>query len=185
MTLIYSTENKSIISYNLIEDKKIIEIKKAHDDYITNLRHFLDNIYKRDLFMSISGHNNNLKLWNYQNYECLCDIKNINTNGDLDSAFILNDNNVNNFILTSNNNEKFEIFEEPESIKVFDFNGNKIKNLKDSAQRTLYIKAFYDEHITKKNYIITGNEGSVKAYDYSDDVLYHNYKDYSEKDCNI
>ena len=184
LILVYSTKQNSITSYNLLENKKIIEIKKAHDDYITNLRHYLDKIYKRDLIISISGHNNNLKLWNYQNWEIVCDIKKINTQGDLDSACILKDNNLNNyFILTSNNNEKFEIYENAESIKVFDFIGTKIKEIKDSAQRTLYIDSFYD-NTTQKNYIITGNEGLVKSYDYSDDILYHDYKDNSENDIN-
>ena len=102
----------------------------------------------------------------------------------MDSACIVNDKNANNyFILTSNNNEKYEIYESAESIKVFDFNGNKIKEIKDSEQRTLYIDSFYD-NTTNKSYIITGNEGLVKSYDYSDDILYHDYKDSSEDDIN-
>lgn len=74
LNLIYSTENKSIISYNLIENKKLIEFKKAHKDYITNIRHYLDKIQKRDLIISTSGHDNNLKLWNFQNWDCICNI---------------------------------------------------------------------------------------------------------------
>ena len=183
LILAYSTKQKSIISYNLLDNKKIIEIKQAHDDYITNLRHYLDKINKRNLIISVSGHNNNLKLWNFQNWENLCDIKNINSHGDLDSACILNDNKINKyFILTSHNNEKYEMYD-AESIKVFDFIGNKIKDIKDSAQRTFYIESFYD-NITKTNYIITGNENLIKSYDYSKDKLYHDYKDNSFNDNN-
>ena len=91
--LIYSNLRKSILSYNLIDNKKIIEIKNAHNNYITNFRPYLDEICKRDLMMSISGEDNNIKLWNIQRWECLVNIENINLDGDLDSAcFLRNDN---------------------------------------------------------------------------------------------
>jgi len=44
---------------------------KMHKQYITNLRHYLNNINKRDLIISISAQSNNIKLWNLNNYECL------------------------------------------------------------------------------------------------------------------
>ena len=47
--LIYSNEFQSIISYNLIDNKKINEIKNAHDFYINNFRHYLDKRNQRDL----------------------------------------------------------------------------------------------------------------------------------------
>ena len=58
--LIYSTFDKSIISYNIYENKKLNEIKNAHQRNITNLSHFLDN--KTDLIISISNDDNILKL---------------------------------------------------------------------------------------------------------------------------
>ena len=42
--LIYTDRNNSIISYDLINNKIINEIKNAHNDLITSFRHFLDNI---------------------------------------------------------------------------------------------------------------------------------------------
>lgn len=78
------------------------------------------------------------------------------------------------YILTSNNNEKEEDNEESEPIKVFDFNGKKIEEINDSNVKTFFICTYYDKK-SKKNYILTGNEGSVKSYDYSDNKLYNNY----------
>ena len=59
-----STENKSIITLNLINNKKIIEIKNAHNNYITNLRHYLDKNNNRDLLLSVSNVDFNIKIWN-------------------------------------------------------------------------------------------------------------------------
>ena len=52
--LIYSNKEKSIITYDIINNKKIKEIKKAHDKYITNFRHYLNIINQIDLILSIS-----------------------------------------------------------------------------------------------------------------------------------
>ena len=64
ITDIYIDKKNSIISYDIINNRKINEIKNAHKEYITYLRYYLDNINNRDLFISISYINNNIKLWN-------------------------------------------------------------------------------------------------------------------------
>ncbi len=51
--LIYISEGNSIISYDLIYIKKINEIKNAHKQNIREIRHYLDNIKKRNLILSI------------------------------------------------------------------------------------------------------------------------------------
>ena len=162
-------KKKSIISYNLINNEKVKEIENVHDRYITNFRHYLDNINKRDLILSISDQDNNLKIWNNSDWKCLLNIKNINNSGDLDSACILNNNNQ-LYILTSNENR------DSESIKVYDFNGNKIKEIKDSNNTTYFIDIYYDNK-SFNNYIITGNLNCVKSYNYNNNAIYHIYCD--------
>ena len=171
--LIYANQNKSIISYNLINNKKLNEIKNAHNNYITNFRHYLDNIKKRDLIISLSKDDNNLKLWNINNFECLLNLKNINNIGILDSACFLNQNNK-FYILTSNCN----VNGNAEPIKVYDFNGSKIKQLRDSTDDTYFIDTYHDNN-SSKIFIITGNFGYVKSYDYNNNKLYYKY---GEKD---
>ena len=166
--LIYSNKNKSIISYDLINNRKINEIKKAHIEIITNFRYYLDKIKKQDLILSISDHN--IKLWNINNYNCLLDIKNIYQNGWIYSACFLHDNNE-NYILSSNCN-----FGHCESIKVFNFSGNMIKEINDSNDHIYFIDTFYDKKLST-NYIITGNNCYVKSYDYNKNILYHKYDD--------
>ena len=167
--LIYSNKIRSIISYNLIENKKIIEIKDAHEDSITNFRYYLDKINKIDFILSISYYYNNLKIWKINNWECIYDYKDINKDGYLYTACFLNDNN-NNYIITSNCNN----IDLSEPIKIFDFNGNKMKEINDSNYKSFFIDSYYD-YKSNKNYIISANENSIKSYDYKENKLYHNY----------
>ena len=167
--LIFANKKKSIISYDLINNEKIREIKNAHDNYITNFRYYLDKINNRDLILSISDQDSNLKIWNNNNWECLLNIKNINKEGDLDSACFLNNNNQ-IYILTSNEKK------DSEPIKVYDFKGNKIKEINNSKDITFFIDTFYDNK-SFNDYIITGNSGYVKSYNYNNNTLYHKYCD--------
>ena len=93
--LIYSNKDNSIMSYDLINEKIISEIKNSHNQNISNLRHFLDKINNKDLLMSISFRDNNLKLWNIDNLECILNLSKVNKNRFLDSAWFMLDNNTN------------------------------------------------------------------------------------------
>ena len=183
--LIYATENKSIIIFDIIGNQKINEIKNAHNFYITNFRYYLDTVNNRDLIMSMSNNDNNLKVWDFKYLDCICYIENIYNTGALDSACIFYYNKQ-NYILTSNDTENDtdkEVDRETESVKVYDFNGNKIGDLKDSNYRTFFIDTYYDT-VKNKTYIITGNEGFVQSYDYEKNEKYFRYLEYhnSEKD---
>ena len=168
--LIYSNENNSIISYNLIDNKKINIIRNAHDKYICSFRHFLDNIKMRDLIMSISSDDNNIKLWNIINLELILNIQSIYNNGALYSACFLN-NNDQNYIITSNS-----YISTKESIKVFDFKGNQIQEINDSKDDVFFIDIYYDNDLFK-NFILTSNRGYSKSYDYKENKLYHKYNE--------
>ena len=174
--IIYSNKNKSIISYNLIENKKTIEIKNAHNKDLSNFRHYLDKNNKRDLIISVSAEDNNIKLWNFNNFECLYDYKNVNKSGYLYSACFLNDNH-NNYIITSNC--VWKGISEP--IKIYDFNGTIIKEIKNSKDKTYFIDTYYDIK-SNKNYIISGNEGQVKSYNYNNASIFHRYYDGDKAD---
>ena len=172
--LIYSNINRSILFYNLIDNKKISEIKKAHLNQITNFRHHFDIKNERDLIISISLDDNNIKLWNVNNLLCLLNIENVNKEGGLLSACFLNDNN-NIYIVTSNQNS-FGI----EPIKVFDLNGKIIKIINDSKNNTQYIDTYYDNK-SSKIYILTGNDNLVQSFDFNKNIVYKKYKDEVEE----
>ena len=170
--LIYSNYNKSIISYDLNQQILINEIRKAHRKNISNLKHYLDKINNRDLILSISFKDNNLKLWDVKNWNNILNIINVNRIGFLASACLINEDNKIH-IITSNYNEE----DNCEPIKVFDLNGKKINEMNCSNESTFFIDVYYDS-ISKKNFILTGNENYVKSYDYnsnSANKLYHKY----------
>ena len=164
-------KNNSIVSYNLIDYKKINEIKNAHNEEITNYRHYLDKINKRDLIISISAKDNNIRLWNIHNVEFLLSIRNINRIGFLKSACFLNHNNQ-LYIISSNYNHS----ENADPIKVYDLAGNKVKEINYENNHTFFIDTYYDQKLSI-NYIITGNYGYVKSYDYNNSRKYHKYKE--------
>ena len=171
--LIFSNKNKSIICYDLMEEKIVIELKNCHKEHITNFRHFSDKKNKRDLILSLSYMDKNIKLWDVINWECILNLENIYDNGYIYSACFLNDNDTNNsYILTSNCNT----YGDSDPIKVYDFNGHKVKEIRDSDESTSFIDTYY-EIKTSKCYIITGNSNYVKSYDYAKNEEFQKYSD--------
>ena len=171
--LIYSNKKKSIICYDLNKEQIINEIKNAHNKYISAFKYCLIENSNIDIIMSISYRDNNIKIWKVNNWECILNIKNINKSGYLFSGCFLKENENNqNYIITSNLNWNSN----PEKIKVFDFNGKKIKEINDSNDITFFIDFFYDK-LLNKNYILTANNNYVKSYDYNDNKLYKKYYD--------
>ena len=169
MCLIYATKDKSIKCININERKVITEIKDAHFKFITNFKHYYDENKKMDIIMSISSDDNEIKLWNFRNWECFLHLKNINKNGNLLSASFIKDNN-NYFIVTSN----FEIFDEPGPIKIYDEKGLITKEINNSWESTFFTEIYFDK--TKLiNYIITCNINFVKSYNYNQNIIYHKY----------
>ena len=171
-SLIFTNEEKSIICFDITNDKKVNEIKNAHEFYIINFRHQFDKKEKRDLIISISCYDNNIKLWNINSLECLLNIRNENEGGESLSCF-LNNNEYNyiisiNYISTSNNSSSLY------KINAIDFNGKVIQEMTDYNNRTFFIDSFYDKEL-KLNYIITGNEGYSKSYNFQENKMYHQY----------
>jgi len=119
--LVHSKKN-SLICFDLLDEKEMIKIRKAHRYFIINLRHTYDISSKRDLILSISGEDNNAKIWDFEKWECIFN-KNVNTYGIMFSSCFLYDNNTRtNYLVTSNCTGS-------EYIKIFDLNGNKIKDV--------------------------------------------------------
>ena len=126
--------------------------------------------------MSLSSNDNNIKVWNVYNWDCLLNLKNVNTNGKIYSSCFLNVLDDNNYIVTSNYNSN----NQTENIKIFDFNGNKTKEITDSNVGTYFIDNYYDKKLSKY-FIITGNQKFIRSYDYNNNTLYHIYKDETSK----
>ena len=171
--IIYANNNMSIILFNFIDNKKINEIKNAHSYYINNFRHYSDKINKRDLVLSISSFDNNIKLWNINNIDCLLNIENAYKNGDIYSACFLFTNKQ-LYIVSCNDYYP----DKPGPIQIFDLEGKMTTEIKNSKERSFFIDTYYDNKVDK-DYILVGNKNYVKSYDYLQNKLYHKYSDES------
>ena len=105
----------------------------------------------------------NLKVWDINNWECLCTIY----EEKITFSCFLNDMNKNeNYIIVNTN-----------PIRLYDMAGKKVKNLKSEKLVTNVIWVYYDKKFNK-NYIITGNNNDIAiSYDYDENKLYHKYQE--------
>ena len=170
--LVYTNINKSLILYNVATNKIINEIKKAHNEYITNIKHYLDNINNRNLILTVSFEENNLKVWNLIKNELLCSIKNIHKTKTLVTACILKDK-MNNYIITPGTPSDY--------INILTLKGELIGRINNSNETTNFIESYYDNK-SYKNFILTANEGYVKSYDFNEKKNYRKYDDNSGSD---
>jgi WD40 repeat protein len=167
--VIYSTKNKYIVAYNLTYREIESKIPSNHSEYISNLKYCFNSFINKELIMSISFKDSQLKIWRFEDWQCIVDIKNVYSTGYLYSACFLNKKN-NYYFVTSNWNEsKFA-----ELIRVYDYNKNIIKSIKNSKYNSFSIKALYNKEDT---YILVCNEDNIKSYDYNKNDLYKLYKD--------
>ena len=61
---------------------------------LTFLRYYLNNINKRDLILSVYTIECHIRLWNFNNFECLLNIQDIYKLGELSDACFININNI-------------------------------------------------------------------------------------------
>ena len=139
------------------------------------MRHYLDKKNKKDYILSLSFKDSNIKIWDINSLEYIINLTNIYLNGYLFSACMFYDNNQ-NYIITCN----YELDSHNcNPIKIFDFEGNFIKDINNTSENTYFIDVYFDNK-ESKNYILTGNYGHVKSYDYYNNSLYHIYNDFNE-----
>jgi len=152
--LIYSNRSKSNISYDINDNNKKIEIKNAHKNYITSFEHFSDIEKKRDLLISASAKENNLKLFDVENFDSLHEFKKNNNNKLLDLfCFLFNNNNI--YIVRSGNKDF--------PIQVYDMNENKIKDIEGSNHKINVLSA-YNNKTRNKAYILAINDKIINHF---------------------
>ena len=178
LCIIYTNKRKSLVCYNLNTKKKISEVINAHNTFITCYRYYLDKINKRDIVLSLSCNDNNIKLWNVLNWECILNLIDVNISGSIYSACFMEENNKSYFITSNCNWNNY-----CQKLKIYDFDGQKVNEINDSNYNVFFIDTYYDKKLLK-NYIVTGNFGLVKSYDYNKNELYYDYKSCDEK-CHL
>ena len=171
--MVFTTQEKNVKVYDIIDQTLVIEIRNSTEDnkQITNFRHFYDELNKRDLVIFIVGIKNCIKIWDAYDWECLLTIKDIYKEGNIYSSLLLSDKN-NIFIITSN----CTLFKDSQPLKIYDLNGQFIKEISDSKAKTFYLDSFYDIRKSKQ-YIISVNKEFIKSFDYENNCCYKKYSD--------
>ena len=120
---IYSLSH-SIKVINIVDDEIILEIKNAHKNEIKEIKHYSDEVNKKDMLISIDRFNS-IKLWDTYNWECFCDFDSVNYNNyfKFKFSFFLNDNNNYYFL--------WNYIETNPIIEVSDIKGNLVKKITD------------------------------------------------------
>lgn len=168
LTLIYTTKNNSIISYDINQFQIITEIKNAHKGkFIINFRHFFDKIRKVDLILSISACD--INIWNNKNWELILILEKIYSLGRINSACFIQDISKEIFIMTSNN-----YFNSPEGIKIFNLEGKIVKEIENSKENIYFIDIF-NEINSSEIYIIACCYDCLISYNYNKNFLYKKY----------
>jgi len=171
----YFSKNESIISYNLIENTKIIEIKNIHEYGFACFSHISDKRNGRDLIISYD--NIFLKLWDAKTWKCLHEYEDLGgEDGCMLSyaCFFEYKNNI--YIIMCFKDFDFYY----ENIKVYNLKGDLIKKINDSDDNTSFIDTYYDKNL-HINFIISGNYGYSAAFNYEKNILYHKYETEEEK----
>ena len=174
-----SNENRgeySILCQNINSNEKI-KIGE-HDEKIAGFRSIYDEKNKRILLMSLSGKDNNVKLWetkDFKSWNQLLDLKNVNEKTEiLSGCFINYKNNI--YLLTSGKNQG----NDKEPIKVYDLEGNEIEDKKIPIKSNVnFIDTFYHKK-RDKYYILLGCGKTCKYYNYEDHQDYQSFYDFAQ-----
>ena len=167
--ILYQNFKYSIILYNYIDNKKIVEIKNSFDFDIYSFKYFFDKINHRDLIAFYSE--SNLQVWDMNYLKILIDGINIKKNYEISSTCFLEEDNKIYIAICSN-----KFVQQNDKIKIYDIKGNFIKELNNSDDCIICSETYFDNNLSK-NYIVTGNYGYSKSYDFKENKLYHIYKD--------
>jgi len=156
-----SSDNKSIIFYDINSNNEIKKINKAHNKSIHIIKYYDYSLY--DLILS-SSCNDDIKIWNYN--ECLniltiSPVFNDSSWGVFSSCLII-DKNISHIFCVGNLNY----------IKVYDSNGILYKNIGRNDEDRRYIDLY---ETNEKKYIISGGDKGIMVYNYPDLTEYYRF----------
>ena len=162
LLIIYTTDDYSIISYDIVNEKKQNEIKCSQKD-IFELYHCLDRKNKRDLLLTQSTYNY-IKIWDIENFNCILDLKKLELNYTYISktCFMNFKNEI--YIIIGNTNEPF---------KFYNLSGEIIKEIKFDKDIN-YIYTYNDDELSEV-YIIISRLSDIISYDYENGKIYNQY----------
>ena len=124
----YNSNNNSIISYDIIKNVKTKKINvNTKENKPICFSHYPDISNKTDLIMTIDASANSIKVYNFPDFNFIHYFTKINKSGYLNTAnFLYDENKI--YVMTSNHRYTGK---NVEPIKIYDFKGNKIREIED------------------------------------------------------
>ena len=163
-----NSNNKSIVFYDINNDKEIKRINNAHEKNIHIIKYYSFNLY--DIILT-SSDNNDVKLWNYNESLNILTINKIfDSNYWVYSSVLLFDNNSFYVICVG----------EREYIKIYNSSGNFYKNIGDNDESRRYIEIF---EINENKYIISGGSKGINVFNYPSFSNYYCFRENNDTHC--
>lgn len=169
----------SLLCYNIKHGQNITKIAKAHNNRIYTIRHFLDTINNNDLLLT-GSYDKFIKIWNLTNQYTLLYKFSPDYNYQI-NTYLLSENilfyNNNIYIITS----AYEINSLGYEILIYEQKNLKNENiphtfekLENSKDNTNYLGVSYEQN---NPYILAGNLGNIKVFDFSEKKLICKFDD--------
>jgi len=159
--LVYPNNN-IIIFYNLIDKKKLAEIKNAHYSEIIHISHLYDEKQNLDLLMSASKNAYvTIKIWNFDNLECINDIQITNPH-NIYFSFLKH--------ITGNYCLVGTCYYQKNTINAYYFNKGLAKKLIIEEKSDMLCLKTYNSK-DSKNYILIGLYGLALSIDFNTGLI--------------
>jgi hypothetical protein len=176
--LIYSYsedyKNYSLKCYDILKDKSMTKVQKAHSERVFTCSHFLDKHNKRDLLIT-AAFDKKIKIWNITNnfkiiYEKKPDYY-FRENTYLLSEAILSDNNNKIYLIVS----AYEINSNGYDLLYYNTSKNlDWRHFENSRDNTNFLDIFYNNGNPE---IIAANLGNIKIYNFQNKQLIKFFRD--------
>ena len=169
----------ALVAYDIIKKKiinKNVVNKNGGSFKITDVRHHLDKKLKRDLILHNNMYNNEIYIWDFNNWQKLTQSYGVNKSGALYSLCFYEFNNI-IYILTTN----ISWYGQNDNIKVLNLQSNNIKEIPNSNERAIYIDTYYDSKFDKNLIVTCNDKGHINFYDFQNNALFKRFDDNDPK----
>ena len=158
-----NSNKKSIIFYDINNEKEIKCINNAHEKEIFIIKYYDYNLY--DIILT-SSYNNDVKMWNYNQSLNILTINNIFENDQRvsSSALLFDTNAFYIFCICYSNNY----------IKVYNSSGNLYKTIGNNDESRYYIEI---DEINDNKYILSGGQKGINVFNYPSFSNYYCFKE--------
>ena len=167
-----NSSRKSIIFYDINNNKEIKRINNAHENQILSIKYYFYNLY--DIILT-SSENNDVKLWNYNQSLNILTINNICDNYTyVSSSTLLLDNKTFYIFCIGYHSGNY--------IKVYNSSGSLYKTIGNNDEYRYYIET---EVINENKYILTAGNKGINVFNYPSFSNYYCFKEGNDSNDHV